>query len=120
MLVKHFPKISCISFLFLVGCQNKRFVHKKISDKIITVTWFYESYISSTRDFIEARKGSQTKIIMDMDGMIVTDVLIKSDTIIVKVFEPNNAIYNLKHRAVGYNIKLDSNVSLLEYNKYYH
>ena len=119
MFINYLTKISCALCLFLFGCQNKRFIHKIIHDKTITVTWFYESYISSARDFIEVEKDRRKEIIMDMNSMTVTDILIKSDTILIKAFEPKNNIYKLKDSALGYYIKLDSNVSLVEYNKYY-
>jgi hypothetical protein len=112
--------ISLIAFvcLFSMGC-TKHFVCKKVSTGDLEVTWYRESYISSTRAFVSASSGWHDDIILDCADGNITDIGTKKETIIIKFYgEQKLGIYSHKTHYLNYMVKIDT-ASYAEWTKVY-
>lgn len=111
-----------IGLLLLVCCNqlNNRFVRKRVEDGHISICWYYYSYISNVSpDFVEVQKGNEVKRIYEAVD-VVTDVILKNDTILIKLFEPERGIVytdSVLTKVFDYHIVFDDNSTYLEYRE---
>ena len=104
-------KIVVFFALFIIAsCTNKKFVRKKVENGDIVVLWYYESYITSKRDFVEVQRGRQMERVMDFNGGNAhLDISIANDTITIREYEPKNMIvYSKKDKVFNYVIRYDT------------
>lgn len=84
------------------------------------VQWYYESYITSIRGFIDVKKDGRRENILDFDDFNVTDIDINHDTIFLKIYRPSQMIiYSKKNRVFDYAVIIDSSVTYLDYLRVY-
>jgi len=87
------------------------FVRKEISNKDISVKWYYYSYITNTSpDIVEVSQKGVKKEIFKAEWVIL-DVTLKEDTITLRLVEPSQGIVftkKVENEVFGYKIKVDT------------
>jgi len=103
--------VSFISIFFGCNSDNVEFVRKEISNKDISVKWYYYSYITNTSpDIVEVSQKGVKKEIFKAEWVIL-DVTLKEDTITLRLVEPSQGIVftkKVENEVFGYKIKVDT------------
>lgn len=103
--------VSFISIFFSCNSDNVEFVRKEISNKDISVKWYYYSYITNTSpDIVEVSQKGVKKEIFKAEWVIL-DVTLKEDTITLRLVEPSQGIVftkKVENEVFGYRIKVDT------------
>jgi hypothetical protein len=117
------PKIhlAVVTFicLILLSCADHKLVNKAISREDVRATWYHESYISSTRDFVSLNLNGQNTIVLNCNSGMITDIGFSRDTLLIKCYRPS-FIYAYKPGIEKFTVKIDSSINYNAWNKYYH
>jgi len=111
-------KTLCLLALLVSCIDNDKLVIKNTTNDDISMKWYYYSYITNNSpEFIDIKKGdSIVQIYKAVD--VITDVLIKDKSIILKQFEPSRGIIYTKKvlpDVFGYKIIIDTTATYDEY-----
>ena len=119
-----------IVFLILVlsGCNDNRQIIKEIiinnigqKSQPIILCWYRESYLSGTRAFISIKQdGDAEKNVLTCNDINITNIDLKNDTILIKLWELNNAGIYSKQTKEGSFIVILKEASYLEWFEHYH
>ncbi|MFD2864341.1 hypothetical protein [Mucilaginibacter antarcticus] len=93
---------------------------KTIKDDELTVRWYRESYISSTKAFVSVEKNYFDKVILDCEDGFITGVSIVKDAIKIKFYGSSRLINSYTPKIDKYHVMIDSSVTFDEWNRYYH
>jgi hypothetical protein len=80
----------------------------------IQLIWYYESYITSTKDFVKVVKNDSSEIVMSCNTGLITDINLKKDSIFIQVYG-QNVVYDLEKSAFDMPVILDT---IVDYNEY--
>lgn len=114
------PRIFIVIFLgcLLEGCWDNYFPEKVISYKDIKITWYWRSLGDDRRDFVKVAKGSVGEVVLNTTGT-VTDVNVTDDTVVIRTgYLAPDCIYESKGNALGIAIRIDSNATEEEIDKF--
>jgi hypothetical protein len=86
----------------------------------IIIRWFYQSYITSTSQFVTATRNGEIDTIMRCNPGGIVNIFSNHSYIVIQMYHPSNyARYIQKSEAFGFQVKIDSLVSVNEYNRVY-
>jgi hypothetical protein len=106
--------------LVFTCCGNSKLDLKTVRNNDLTVSWYRESYVSSTKVFVSAETSNTEEIILDCQDGVITAVSIVQDTIKIKLYGGKKDIYAQLPSVDKFHVKIDSSVTYQEWNRYYH
>jgi hypothetical protein len=109
---------TILFLLLLASCSEKHLNEKTFRNGDITVKWYNISTITTMHDYVDIEHSGHTETIMEANTGGIYDILIKGDTITIQVMS-DLVVYNLAAKALGYNTKLDTSITLCMYTQKY-
>jgi len=115
--MRHIIVFFLLLFLFACSFEDKHII-KEIKNDDLTVQWYYyDQFRERSADCIDVTSNNQTIQIYKASD-VVTDIQLKNNKIILKLYEPHRGIvYTKKVKSTigDYEIILDSTATYDEY-----
>ncbi len=94
------PGMILLLLIAFCGCGPKQFVQQQLKYKGLKITWYTESYISSSQAFVSVEKEGRSTIILDCEDSEITNIAVVNGVIIIKVKDPKNFVAYAVRRKV--------------------
>lgn len=103
--------IPVLSIFLSCTSNNPKFIRKQISNKDITIRWYYYSYITNNSpDIVEVEQSGIEREIFKAEWVIL-DVTLQNHNITLRLVEPSKGLVltkKVEEEIFGYKIILDT------------
>lgn len=103
--------LPLLSIFLSCTSNNPKFIRKQISNKDITIRWYYYSYITNNSpDIVEVEQSGIEKEIFRAEWVIL-DVALQNHNITLRLVEPSKGLVltkKVEEELFGYKIILDT------------